>query len=165
MNNQDQERYDNYIDLHDDDFPAVQGLDHTTAELMRLLQLEGRLNKMQTECVQTIMHDEAALRVFLASENGEISFYLNYHAVDIDNGSFILEATLPMAVLEDKAKASDFCMNYNTDSIASTAYWKEGRFFLRLILKELDLPADDRTLSDFFEEIKHEYTVFNMMAP
>lgn len=164
MNNQDQERYDNYIDLQNDDFPAVPEADHATVELMRLLQLENLLDKMQVECVQTAMNDEAALRVFLNSKEDEISFYLNYHAIDIDSGSFILEAVLPMSVLEDKTKAAEFCMNYNTDSIASTAYWKEGRLFLRLILKELELPVDERALADFFEEIKHEYAVFSIMA-
>ena len=161
MSKQNMEEYDIYGDWPEED-PGY-ALDTLTVELMRLLQLESLLTEMQVEFLQTVIDEKPALQVFLDSDNGEISFFLSYHCINVDIGSFILEAILPMSIMENRSKALSFCMNYNIGSVASTAYWKEGRLFLRLIIKELEIPVDKTAVSHFFEDIRHEYTVFSMM--
>ncbi len=137
--------------------------DDSTFELMRLLQLEDSLLQLNIECMQTVFEDKPALRLFIATETEEISFFLRYYLVDIDKGNFIIEAVVPMSVMDDANEASSFCMNYNQSSVASTVFWKEGRYYLRLIQKEYGVPIDENRMLEFVEEVQMERKVFTIM--
>ncbi len=136
----------------------------TVIELMRLQQLEETLDTMQQECMLVSYKDEPALQLWIAPDEGELVVYLRYQLLDVDTGSFVLEATVPMEVLSgEDSEGLSMCMDYNRKSSLSTAYSEEGRLYLRLTHMELELPPEEDAVRTFLEQIVEEWDYFHIM--
>ncbi len=136
----------------------------TVIELMRLQQLEGTLDIMQQECMMVSYKDEPALQLWLAPDERELVLYLQYHLLDADTGSFVLEAVVPMEVLSgEDTEGLSMCMDYNRKSSISTAYSDEGRLYLRLTHMEFDMPPEEDEIRTFLEQIVEEWDYFHIM--
>lgn len=142
-----------------------EGLDDVVLlESMRKMQLEELLKEIQQEYSEAWFDEEPALEIWLMDGDEEITCYLRYHMIDVDRANFVLEAVVPMEVMEDEEKAALLCMDYNKRSLESVAYSDEGRLFLRILYKEQGTPIDEDEFYEFSCEIKRQWELFHVMV-
>ena len=132
-------------------------------ESMRKMQLQELFDTLEQEYSEAWFDEEPALEIWLTDGDEELTCYLRYHMIDADRSKFVLEAVVPMEVMENEEKAARLCMDYNKRNLESVAYFDEGRLFLRILYKEQGTPIDEGELYDFFYEIKRQWELFHVM--
>lgn len=142
------------------------GLSEETAILLqRLMELEKRLDELQQECMLISLEKEPALQLWLDANGEEIVAYLRYHLLNVNQGDFVLEASVPLdALYEDEKEAGLRCVNYNLKNLQGMVYPHEGRLYLKLTRREQGEALDEDGIRLLLEDILDEWELFRAVT-
>ncbi len=133
--------------------------------LQRLMELEKDLDELQQECLLISLEEEPALQLWLDINGEEVVSYLRYHLLDVNQGGFVLEASVPLDVVyEDEQEAKLRCMDYNRKNLQGMIYPRDGRLYLRLTRREQGDPLGEDGIRLLLEELLEEWELFHAVT-
>lgn len=134
-------------------------------ETERLMQLQDLLMDMKMEVMVSEYEEAPVLRIWPKAGEEELDVYLRYHLWNADEGIFLLEALVPMGVwIKDEAAGLALCMKHNRDSLLSTAWLEDERFYLRLVYRESGYPIGREEMGAFLRDLAEECQYFRLLS-